>query len=196
LNPPKRARFRKKMVFSARSVSENVRKLFKILTLKLTRDLGEMRKMRSDYGLYGVAIICFLLAAAFAASVVPGYTLSGAPGITVTVVFLLIGIVAAAVGYSARPRAMMPSEPTQAATPAAALAPATAVTVETTEPVAPPPPPVEEVLVSPERLPTQPSEPSPPVVAAQVEAVQPAPAEATVEQKPKPARRRRKKAAA
>ena len=88
--------------------------------------------MRSDYGLYGVAIIGFLLAVVFAAGVVQGYELSGAPGITVTVVFLLIGIIAAAVGYSARPKAMMPPEPTPPTIP--------------TMPVAEPTPAIEEQI--------------------------------------------------
>lgn len=153
--------------------------------------------MRSDYGLYGIAVICFLLAAIFAAGVVPDYTLSGAPGITVTVVFLLIGIIAAAVGYSARPKAMMPPQLTPAPTLATPVAEPTPPTEETVEPVPPPPSPpqtpVEEISVTPEPAP-QPSEPSPEVVAAPIEAVEPTPVEATAEEKPKPARRRRKKA--
>lgn len=185
---------------SAQFVSENVRKLFKIPTLKLTRDLGEKRKMRSDYGLYGVAIICFLLAAVFAAGMVSGYELSEAPGITVTVVFLLIGVIATAVGYSARPKAMMPPKPIPTPTPATPAAEATPTVEEPIQPVTPPPPPpptpVEEVSVAPEPSPPQPSEPSPPTLAASTEETQPAPAEGVTEEKPKRTRRRRKKAAA
>jgi len=153
--------------------------------------------MRSDYGLYGIAIICFLLAAVFAAGMVQGYELTGAPGITVTVVFLLIGIIAAAVGYSARPKAMVPPEPTLAPTPSAPIPVPTTATEEPMEPAVPPPPPpmpVEEVTVSPETTPTE-LETSPPTIAAPVETSQPTPAEEVTEEKPKRARRRRKKAA-
>jgi len=155
--------------------------------------------MRSDYGLYGVAVICFLLAAVFAAGMVPGYGLSEASGITVTVVFLLIGIIAATVGYSARPKAMMPPRPVPAPIPATPVAEPTPTAEETQEPAAPPslpPTSIEEVSVSSEPAPPQPSEPSPPVVATSEVTVQPTPMEASVEEKPKTTRRRRKKAVA
>ncbi len=155
--------------------------------------------MRSDYGLYGVAVICFILTAVFAAGAVQGYTLSEMSGMAVTVVFLLIGIIAAAVGYSARPKAAMPTyEPTPA--PIVPVVEPTPAVEEPVEPVVPPPPPttpVEEVSVSPEPTPPEPiepSEPSPPPVAPAEEQVQPAPTEAVAQQKPK-TRRRRKKAA-
>jgi len=163
--------------------------------------------MRSDYGLYSVAVICFILAAVFAASLVPGYTLSETQGVTVTVVFVLIGIIAAAVGYSARPKAMMrAAEPMPMPTPIAPIEESPPAAEEPTEPVPPPPPPtpVEEVQASyePAPEPAEPSEPSmPTVVTSEVEAVQtqPAPTETPAEamtEKPKPTRRRRKKAAA
>jgi len=161
--------------------------------------------MRSDYGLYSVAVICFILAAVFAANLVSGYTLSETQGVTVTVVFLLIGIIAAAVGYSARPKAMMrAAEPMPMPTPIAPIEESPPAAEEPTEPVPPPSPPtpVEEVQASPEPTPAEPSEPSVPIVAtSEVEAVQTQPvpteipAEATTE-KPRPTRRRRKKAAA
>jgi len=157
--------------------------------------------MRSDYGLYGVAIIGFLLAAVFAAGMVQGYEITGAnaaSGITVTVVFLLIGIIAGAVGFSARPKAMMPPEPALVPTPSAPTSETTTPTEEPAEPaVLPPPPPapVEEVAVSPETSPPQPSEPSPPTLATPTETAQPTPVEEVTEEKPKRARRRRKKAA-
>ncbi len=159
--------------------------------------------MRSDYGLYGVAIICFLLAAVFAAGMVQGYEITGAnaaSGITVTVVFLLIGVIAAAVGYSARPKAMMPPKPISTPIPATPVAETTPTVEEPIQPVTPPPPPpptpVEEVTVAPEPSPPQPSEPSPPTLAAPTEETQPTPAEGVTEEKPKRTRRRRKKAAA
>jgi hypothetical protein len=163
--------------------------------------------MRSDYGLYVVAVICFVLAAVFASSIVSGYELSTASGITVTVVFSLIGIIALAVGYSARPRAMMPPpEPTPAPVVSSPMVEPTLMT-EPAEPSTPPPVsvPVEEVAVSVEPVAaasTETSEASPPVVEMHAEPETPqAPsmvtsAEAAAEEKPKPARRRRKKATA
>ena len=163
--------------------------------------------MRSDYGLYIVAVICFVLAAIFASSMVSGYELSTASGITVTVVFLLIGIIATAVGYSARPKAMMPPpEPTPTPVISAPIVEPTPMTEEHSEPSTPPvPAPVEEVSVTVESAasaPAEPSEPSPPVVEMRAEPETPqAPsmetsAEVAAEEKPKPARRRRKKATA
>jgi len=158
--------------------------------------------MRSDYGLYSVAIVCFILAAVFAASLVPGYPFSETGGMTVTVVFLLIGVIAAAVGYSAKPKAMMrEAEPMPAPTPITPIEETPPPAEEPVEPIPPPPPPVpvEEVQAAPEPTP-EPAEPSEPtVVASEVEPA-PAPqtetpAETTTE-KPKPTRRRRKKAAA
>jgi len=157
--------------------------------------------MRSDYGLYGVAVICFILAAVFAANLVPGYSLSEAQGIAVTVVFLLIGVIAAAVGYSARPKAIAPTQepaptpaPTTPPVPVEEPAPAT----EELTPPPPPPPTIEEVSITepvPEPAlpqPVEPLEPTPAVTPAE----EPAPAETVTEDKPKTTRRRRKKAVA
>jgi hypothetical protein len=165
--------------------------------------------MRSDYGLYIVAVICFVLAAIFASSMVSGYELSTASGITVTVVFSLIGIIALAVGYSARPKALMPpSEPAPAPVVSAPMVEPTPMVEEPAEPSTPPvPATVEEISVSAEPVataPAEPSEPSPPVVEMRAEPETPqapsmetsASAEVAPEEKPKPARRRRKKATA
>lgn len=168
--------------------------------------------MRSDYGLYVVAVICFVLAAVFASSMVSGYEITGpnaASGTTVTVVFSLIGIIALAVGYSARPKAMMPpSEPTPAPVVSAPMVEPTPMTEEPAEPSTPPAPaPVEEISVAVESVataPAEPSEPSSPVVEMQAEPETPqapsmetsASAEVVAEEKPKPTRRRRKKATA
>ena len=151
--------------------------------------------MRSDYGLYGVAAICIILAALFAAGLIPGYTLSETSGIAVTVVFLLIGIIAAAVGYSARPKAVIPAtESTLPPHPTPTIEEPTSVAEELTTPP-PPPTPLEEVSASPEpepSQPTEPSEPSPTVLPVE----EPTPTEAVAEEKPKTTRRRRKKATA
>lgn len=158
--------------------------------------------MRSDYGLYAVAVICFILAAVFAASIVPGYPISGTSGQIVTVVFILIGIVAAAVGYSARPKMITPTqEPAPAPAQTAPTTPVeepTPVTEELTTPPPPPPTPIEEVsIMEPAPEPTQPKpieplEPAPVVTPVE----EPAPAEVAAEEKPKTTRRRRKKATA
>lgn len=161
--------------------------------------------MRSDYGLYSVAIVCFVLAAVFAASLVPGYPFSETGGMTVTVVFLLIGVIAAAVGYSARPKAMMrQAEPMPAPTPITPIEEPPPAAEEPTESMPPPPPPtpLEEVQATAEPTPepTEPSEPSEPaVVTSEAEPAQAPPTETPTEattEKPKPTRRRRKKAAA
>jgi len=160
-------------------------------------------KMRSDYGLYGVALICFIIAVAFGAGIVPGYELTTAPGVTVTIIFLLIGIISAAVGYSARPRPIMPTTPPSTPTSAPAMMPSPPIEEVSTLPSPSPPMPTEQV--SPEPSPAQPTEPSPaelphqamtPTEPMQPTAETPQPTEVTGEEKPKPARRRRKKAAA
>jgi protein TonB len=157
--------------------------------------------MRSDYGLYAVAAICFILTAVFAASLVPGYSLSEAQGVAVTVVFLVIGVIAAVVGYSARPKAVMPTqEPTPApalTTPVTPVEEPTPVTEETTPPP-PPPTPIEEVSITeplPEPVPPQPAEPLEPTPSV-TPVEEPTPAETIAEEKTKTTRRRRKKAVA
>lgn len=149
--------------------------------------------MRSDYGLYGVAIICFIIAGAIAAADIPGYKIAETNGIVVFMVFLVIGIISAAVGYSARPKAMIP--PKQP-TPTLATPPK-----ETPTPVTPPheemhpptPLPVEEVTAeAPPPQEAQPSQTQPIVTPTEPEQ----PVEIAEEEKPKtkPVRRRRKKA--
>jgi outer membrane biosynthesis protein TonB len=158
--------------------------------------------MRSDYGLYGVAVICFILAAVFAANLVPGYSLSEAQGIAVTVVFLLIGVIAAAVGYSARPKAITPTqEPAPSLAPPAPVTPVEEPAPVTEEPTTPPPPPptrIEEVSITEpmtEPTPPQPVEPLEPTPAV-TPAEEPAPAETVAGERPKTTRKRRKKAVA
>jgi outer membrane biosynthesis protein TonB len=177
-----------------------VGKLFKIGTMKLRRR-GEKRKMRSDYGLYGVAAICFVLATVFAAGLVRGYELSQTFGVAVTIVFLLIGVIAAAVGYSARPKAVTSTqEPALAPAPPAPVAPVEepAPIIEETTPPPPPPTPIEEVSITepvPEPAPPQPVEPLEPAPSV-TPVEEPAPAETVAEEKSKTTRRRKKKAVA
>lgn len=155
--------------------------------------------MRSDYVLYGVAIVFFIIAGGVAAAQVPGYLLTDTMGIVVVMLFLLLGIVSAAVGYSAKPKTMMPT-----AHPQPSMPKATTEAEETPTParpaveeMPPPAPPVEEVKPEPEPQPPTSPEPTPPEMAPtptpapSTEAEQPV--TTAEEEKPKPARRRRKK---
>ena len=65
--------------------------------------------MRLDFGLYGVAIICLVIAGTFAANAVPGYSTSTPQAIAVVIIFLVLGVISGIVGYSARPKAGMPT---------------------------------------------------------------------------------------
>jgi outer membrane biosynthesis protein TonB len=148
--------------------------------------------MRSDYGLYGIAIICFVIAGIFMAGVAPGYTLMEQSGIAVIMVFLLLGIVFAAAGYTTRPKAAMPTTqpmPTPVTPPRETFT----QTIAEETPPPPPPSPAPKEEVQPEPQPPAEPEPSPPTTPVSMEAEQPVVAE---EEKPKPARRRRKKASA
>lgn len=158
-------------------------------------------EMRSDYGLYSVAIICFIISAVFAASLVPGYELNNpsnwASGVSVTVIFLVIGIISAAVGYSARPKAMMPAtQPIQRPTAMEPTSPASQPEPEAIAP-APLPSPVPSTPMPEPSIP-EPTTPEPEptttditAVATSAEAEQPVKVEEP--EKPKPTRRRRKK---
>jgi len=144
--------------------------------------------MRSDYGLYSVAIICFIIAIiayALMANLISGYTLDWAQGITVTVIFFALGVISAAVGYSARPKAVMPKvEPKPAPATPPPPPPTPLPPVEEVAPELPPPPPAPEMPApAPTPAVTPPPEPKQPVKAAEEE-----------KPKEKPVRRRRKKA--
>jgi len=151
--------------------------------LNLTRDESKGKdRMRSDYGLYVVAIICFIIVGAFAADVVKlEYWVSK---ISVTIIVLVIGIIAAVVGYSARPKAVMPKvEPTPAPATPPPPPPTPLPPVEEVAPELPPPPPPAPEMPAPTPAVTPPPEPKQPVKAAEEE-----------KPKEKPVRRRRKKA--
>jgi len=137
--------------------------------------------MRSDYGLYGVAIICLIIAVVFGAGAVQGYSPTEPIGITVIVIFLLLGIIAAVVGYSARPKAIMPTpQPIPAPETPPTPPPAVHVEEKVEEAPAAPPPAVEEVTAAPE---PSPAPPTPvPEEPGKVEAIE-----------EKPVRRRRRK---
>jgi len=174
--------------------------------------------MRLDYVLYGVAVLCFVIAGAFAVANIPGYELYNPQGIAVTMIFLLLGTISAAVGYSARPKAMMPvtQPPPPEAVPAVQEAPIIAPAMPPSEEMpspSPPPPtettamPLEEPIaptasasegIASERPMPQAVEPTGPPVVESMEpeqtTVQEEPVKTAEPEKPKPTRRRRKKA--
>ena len=159
-------------------------------------------EMRSDYGLYSVAVICFIISAVFAANLVPGYQLGDPLGLGVTAIFLIIGIISLAVGYLARPKAMMPTTqpmPKPAAmepTPEPSLPESQSPQAPEPEAIVPTPLPSPMPSTTPEPSVPEPSAPEPTAtetnaVETSAETVQPAKVEEI--EKPKPTRRRRKK---
>jgi len=142
--------------------------------------------MRSDYGLYVVALICFIIAGAFLASVVPGYTPDIASGQMVIAIFAILGIIFAVAGYALRPKVVVPT-PAPPPAPEPSFPPPLRVTEKKVEeaPVAPPP--------AEEEAPAAPSPPPTPITPTHAPE-EPAKVE-TAEEKPqeKRVRRRRRK---
>ena len=143
--------------------------------------------MRSDYGLYIVAVICFIITGIFLTGTVEGYKYTDPMGLAAIAIFLILGAIFALAGYAVRPKV-----PVSAISAAPQTLP---------EPSAPPLlPPVEEKVEEPEvtpppqeeQAPTAPPEPAP-----AVEEAPPAPAPTVEEtakaEQEKPVRRRRKK---
>jgi len=148
--------------------------------MNLTEIVERQNKMRSDYGLYVVAVICFIIAGVFLTSAVPEYTLSDLMGQAAIVIFLVLGILFAVGGYALRPKVAVPTPRAPPPSPA--------------EPFPlPSPPPVEEKV---EEVPIAPPPPTPP---AEEVPTPPTPAleepAKVEEEKPaeKPVRRRRRK---
>jgi hypothetical protein len=150
-------------------------------------------KMRSDYGLYVIAVICFLIAGVFLTGTVPEYTLSDTMGAAAIAIFLVLGILFAVGGYALRPKVAVPIPRVPPPLPAEPSPPPSAPLVEEKieeVPVAPPPPTEEHVpSISPTPPPAE-EVPTPPAAAPTLE--EPAKVE---EEKPaqKPVRRRRRK---
>jgi len=98
--------------------------------------------MRSDYGLYIVAVICFIIAGIFLTGAIPEYTFQENMGMAAIAVFLILGIIFAVAGYATKPKIT-------AAHPVAEPMPIT------TEPTAPPmsSPPAEEIVPEPRQEP-------------------------------------------
>lgn len=144
--------------------------------------------MRSDYGLYVVAVICFIITGIFLTGTVEGYKYTDSMGMAAIAIFLILGAIFALAGYAVRPKV-----PVSAISTAPQTLP---------EPSAPPLlPPIEEKEEEPqvtqppqeEQAPQAPPEPTPAVEEAPP--VSPEPAKVEEEKPPaeKRARRPRKK---
>jgi hypothetical protein len=126
-------------------------------------------KMRSDYVLYVVAVICFIIAGVFIAGAIQ---LEATMSLVVTAVFFILGIIFAVGGYSLRPRAAAPMPtvsqplPVEPSLPPPQLTP---VEEKVEAPAFPPPvveaaPPVEEApVVEPIPSPAEEIEPTEPI---------------------------------
>jgi protein TonB len=138
--------------------------------------------MRSDYGLYVVAVICFIIAGVFLTGAVTVDTMNTAA----IVIFLILGIIFAIGGYVMKPKVAVPTT---------TLPPPTL----TAEPSPPAPAVEEKVEEAPSAPPTPEPEPQPIVEEAPTPAQAPTPtAEEPTEaeeEKPaeKPVRRRGRK---
>jgi type IV secretory pathway VirB10-like protein len=144
--------------------------------------------MRSDYGLYVVAVICFIITGIFLTGTVEGYKYTDSMGMAAIAIFLILGAIFALAGYAVRPKV-----PVSAISTAPLTLP---------EPSAPPllPPaeekeeetPATQPLPQEEQAPQAPQEPTP-----TVEETPPTPAPTVEEpakaEEEKPVRRRRKK---
>ncbi len=106
--------------------------------------------MRTDYGLYIVAIICFIIATLPYTNVISEELLtpSSFPSITITVIFAALGLIFAILGYALRPKPIIsiPEAPKPALppTPPSALPPTEETTATLPSEPAPLTPPQEE----------------------------------------------------
>jgi len=148
--------------------------------MNLTETMTEESEMRSDYSLYIVALICFMIA-----GVILGMDQTISQVSTVSIaIFVILGVLFIAGGYTLRPKALgkVPETPTIS----------TIETIPTSTP--PPSPPTEEQVPF---APTAPPPPAPPPEEAPTPAPAPAMEEPAKveEEKPaeKPVRRRRRK---
>src|SRR3990170_5143330 len=180
---------------------QNVRKLFKLFPLTIKGQNERKNKMRSDYVLYVIAVICFIIAGVFVAGTIP---LEATMSLAATAVFFILGIIFAVGGYALRPKVAAPMpmvshpSPVEPSPPQPEPSPLVEEKVEEA-PAVPPlvveaPPPVEEVpVVEPTPPPVEEAAPTEPTLAPTVE--EPAKVKEAKPEK-KPVRRRRKKKAA
>jgi outer membrane biosynthesis protein TonB len=157
-------------------------------------------KMRSDYVLYVIAVICFIIAGVFVAGTIP---LEATMSLAATAVFFILGIIFAVGGYALRPKVAAPmpmvSQPSPVEPSPPQPEPSPLVEEKVEAPAVPPPveeapPPVEEAPVAePTPPPAEEAAPTEPTPAPTVE--EPAKVKEAKPEK-KPVRRRRKKKAA
>ncbi|MFQ6086994.1 MAG: hypothetical protein ACE5OV_03130 [Candidatus Bathyarchaeia archaeon] len=130
--------------------------------------------MRADYGLYIVAIICFIIAGLVILEAIPYLPKPATFEATaLTVIFTATGLIFAILGYALRPKPIIsiPETPKPALPPSAP----------------PAPPPAEETTATP------PSEPAPPTL-PQEETAKPERKKPKTKTRRKRTKRRRKKA--
>jgi len=112
--------------------------------MNLTETVKRRVKMRSDYGLYIVALICFIIAGVLLAVAIPLEQMSA----VAIAMFVILGILFAAGGYALRPKVVVkaPVSPPPAiiTEPSPSPTPPLPPTEEQVPP-APPKPPLEEV---------------------------------------------------
>jgi len=156
------------------------RKLFKSFPMNLTETVEE-NQMRTDYSIYIVALICFIIAGVFFS-----YASQLDLGIVAGSIFLILGILFAIGGYSLRPKVAVPAPktpPTLPVEPSSISMPPPVEEKAEVAPVAPQPPTEEQVpSVSPTPSPAEEAPPSVPTLEEP----------AKVEEE-KPVRRRRRK---
>jgi len=109
--------------------------------------------MRADYGLYVLAITCFVIAALpYYANVISEelLQLGSFPSIVLTVIFAALGLISIIVGYSLRPKPIIsilePSKPSLPSSPPPALPPSEETTAPPPSEPTPPLPPQEETV--------------------------------------------------
>lgn len=160
--------------------------------MNLRETVERQNKMRSDYGLYVVAVICFIIAGIFLTSAVPEYTLADTMGAAAIGIFLVLGILFAVGGYALRPKVSVPTPKAPLPSRAEPSPPPSPPPVEEKveeAPVAPPPPTEEQVPSIPPTPPPAEEVPTPPALEEPAKVEEEKPAE-------KPVRKRRRKKAA
>ncbi len=112
--------------------------------------------MRADFGLYVLAMICFIIAGLVILDAVPQYLPEPETfeATSMTVIFAALGLIFAILGYALRPKAIIsipePSKPVLPPSPPSVLPPAEKTIVASpSEPTLPSPP--QEATAEPEK---------------------------------------------
>ncbi len=113
--------------------------------------------MRTDYGLYALAIICFIIAALpyYYTNVIPAdlLRLDYFASVALTVIFAALGLISIILGYSQRPKPTIsiPEAPKPAIPPSPHALPSTEEAITVPSPVPTPSTPPKEEITKPER---------------------------------------------